>query len=386
MPGNRDHVLLSVVRVLAIVFGLGIVAPVVLLPQEATEDRVKGPGWWPTKSVPARADYVGPAACAECHASEAETQPGTAMAHALVTSDSEILGAHPQVRFQTGRYTYEVSRQESGGQYSIRDEARALTGPLGWVFGMGKVAQTYVLERNGEFDESRVSFFSAINGLDFTIGHPRSVPASLEDGLGRYVHPIEARQCFACHSTASVIDGKLRLKELIPGVTCEACHGPGARHVAAMKAGKLEEKAIFNPARLNAVESVDFCGACHRTWWDVKLLDQVGMINVRFQPYRLQNSRCWKESGGDARLACVSCHDPHVSLQRDDAAYDVKCLACHGSPSRAAAAPPPVGRSCPVAKRDCVKCHMPKVEPPEAHFPFADHWIRVARPGNHYPD
>ena len=52
MPGNRDHVLLSVVRALAIVFGLGIVAPVVLLPQEATEDRVKGPGWWPTKSVP----------------------------------------------------------------------------------------------------------------------------------------------------------------------------------------------------------------------------------------------------------------------------------------------------------------------------------------------
>ena len=384
--GQRVTVFLNAVRVLGALIGFGIASSAWVFPQEATEDRVKGSGWWPTKSVPSRADYVGPAACGECHTSQAETQPATPMAHALVTAMPEILGARSQARFQTGPYTYEVSRQESGATYSIRDPARALAVPLRWVFGLGKIGQTYVLERNGEFYESRVSFFSALNALDFTVGHARSVPASLEEGFGKFVHPLEAKHCFGCHSTASVIDNQLRLAELVPGVTCEACHGPGARHVAAMKAGKLEAKAIFNPARLNPVDSVDFCGACHRTWWDVKLMDSVGRINVRFQPYRLQNSRCWKESRGDARLACVSCHDPHEELQRDDAVYDSKCLACHNGAARSNVAAKPVARKCPTATRDCVKCHMPKVEPPEAHFQFADHWIRVVRLGEGYPN
>jgi len=241
-------------------------------------------------------------------------------------------------------------------------------------------------ERNGEFYESRVSYFAAFKGLDFTIGHSRTVPSSLEEGLGRFIHPLEATQCFSCHSTASVIDNQMRLSELMPGVTCEACHGLRARHVAAMKAGRLDEKSIFNPARLSAVDSVDFCGACHRTWWEVKLMDSVGRINVRFQPYRLQNRRCWKESRGDARLACIACHDPHEALRCDDAAYDSKYLACHNGASRSDGSAKPVARKCPTAARDCVKCRMPKVEPPEAHFRFADHWIRVAWSGENYPN
>ena len=57
----------------------------------------------------------------------------------------------------------------------------------------------------------------------------------------------------------------------MPGVTCEACHGPGAKHVNLMDEEKPAEArlAIFNPRRLNPVALVDFCGACHRTWNDV---------------------------------------------------------------------------------------------------------------------
>jgi len=142
VSGQRGTVFLNAVRVLAALIGFGIASPALVFPQEATEDGVKGPGWWPTKSVPSRADYSGAAACAECRTLQAETQPATPMGHALVAADSEILGARPQARFQTGSYTYEVSRHESGSTYSIRDSASVLTVPLRWVFGRGKIAQT----------------------------------------------------------------------------------------------------------------------------------------------------------------------------------------------------------------------------------------------------
>lgn len=42
------------------------------------------------------------------------------------------------------------------------------------------------------------------------------------------------------------------------GITCEACHGPGANHIAAPT-----KDNIVNPARLSVVRQNDACGACH---------------------------------------------------------------------------------------------------------------------------
>ena len=35
---------------------------------------------------------------------------------------------------------------------------------------------------------------------------------------------------------------------------------------------------------------------------------------------------------------------------------------------------------------NCVACHMQTAEPPQAHFKFTDHYIRVIRSGESYPD
>jgi hypothetical protein len=132
----------------------------------------------------------------------------------------------------------------------------------------------------------------------------------------------------------------------------------------------------MNPRRLAAADSIDFCGACHATFWDVQLAGERGLAALRSQPFRLESSRCWSESGGDARLACVACHDPHKPLVRDAATYDARCLACHGPESHSASTGP---RQCPVAGDACVSCHMPKYDVPEMHFKFTDHLIRAAR-------
>src|ERR1700744_3123255 len=104
-----------------------------------------------------------------------------------------------------------------------------------------------------------------------------------------------------------------------------------------MKGGKIDEgrRAILNPKKLDAVASVDFCGACHRTWADVILGEQKlrSVMNVRFQPYRLEDSKCWRNSNGDARLACIACHNPHEQLNQNASSYDANCLTCHSAAS-----------------------------------------------------
>src|SRR5262249_9394020 len=131
---------------------------------------------------------------------------------------------------------------------------------------------------------------------------------------------------------------------------------------------------ILNPARLEPADSVDFCGACHATFWDVTLADQKGIPALRSQPFRLASSRCW--DARDPRTTCVECHNPHRPLVRDPLAYDARCLACHV----AAGAQPTAdrrGRACTVATTGCTTCHMPKYEVPELHHAFTDHLIRI---------
>jgi hypothetical protein len=163
---------------------------------------------------------------------------------------------------------------------------------------------------------------------------------------------------------------------------------PGAQHIAAARA-KTERRGgglTFNPAQLARVDSADFCGACHRTWQDVISghMIEAGVFNVRFAPYRLENSMCWTQ--GDARITCVACHDPHKPLSHVVASYDANCLACHASSTTEKKSDNHPGPACPVATKNCVTCHMPKVEPPNLHSTFTDHWIRIAKPGSAYPE
>lgn len=349
----------------------------------ATQDRVKNPGWWPTKGTAVRSEYVGPAACAECHALKATPQKNTPMANAATPAASaRILSLHSSMVFHSGPYQFEIR----DSLYSVSDGANSVSQPLDWAFGAAEVGQTYVFQRNGNFYESRVSFYPAIQELDLTLGHRAPVANDLPGALGRIMPAPEVRLCFGCHTTASSTSGRFDVTGLIPGVTCEACHGPGAKHVTAMrrKQLKLASTTIANPAWLNPVDSVDFCGACHRTTWDVALANTVGVANVRFQPYRLEKSRCWGK--GDARLTCMACHDPHVPLVRDPAAYDGQCLSCHVSSSMEKITQQHPGKACPVSASKCVTCHMARYEIPGSHAKFTDHWIRVGKADAPYPD
>ncbi len=335
--------------------------------------------WRPTK-VPAGAVFAGRQACAECHADKNKSQLLNSMGRALEhVHNSEILSKHPSLSFQTGTYKIEIIRKEKESFYSVTKGAETLSVPVKYAFGQGKAGQTYVLEYKGEFYESLVSYYNEANGLDFTIGLPRTVPESLKGGLGRVISGDETMQCFACHSTGAVSGKQLHLDKMEPGITCEGCHGPGADHIKASKAGDLSVSKIFNPGKMSPDDlTQDFCASCHRGAEDLMAFPrQGGLNNVRFQPYRIFNSKCYSD---DQRISCIACHNVHEPLQQDSKYYDAKCAACHTKTE------PMVNKLCKVGTKDCASCHMPKLELTGAHSKFTDHRIRIVKAGEPYPN
>jgi len=302
------------------------------------------------------------------------------MAQACVrAADSKILAAHQRLTFLADPYVYDLTRVGDTSLFSVRKGDRSVSAALAWAFGKGVVSETYVFERSGTFYESQLSYFTTLQALDITPGHNASPSADLEKAIGRPIEADEVRLCFGCHNTASSAGGQFNPEHLIPGITCEACHGPGAKHAAAMKEGRIVDglAQVLNPAKLDPFDSVDFCGACHRTWADVVESRAEGAATLRFQPYRLELSRCWGR--GDARITCLACHDPHAPVERDAEFYDNRCLRCHVTTKGASGASDHPGAACPQRTKDCTTCHMPKLEVPGTHAKFTDHRIRIVR-------
>lgn len=334
-----------------------------------------------TPSVIGQASHVTAADCRDCHW-QADSQPSTTMGHALETvKECEVLATHPVLTTVQAGYTYRILRSGDQSIYSVSDGSRTISMPILWAVGASfSIGQTYILEKDGQWYESRVSWFRELKGLGPTLGNQNYVPTSLDDAAGRPISPDEKLRCMGCHSTDAVEGRKLTLQNLIPGVQCAHCHANLSAHVAdeeGLPAPAAESDGeAFRLKNTSAQEVADFCGNCHRTWAEIAAENKPSIANVRFQPYRLTESQCFDPY--DKRISCLACHDPHKQVDSKPTDYDPKCLACHGGRKTGA-------KSCPVSTARCVTCHMPKLELPGAHFRFTDHRIRIVRPGEPYP-
>jgi hypothetical protein len=344
---------------------------------------------WHPRRIPVDADFIGDKACTECHKKLVVTQVQSSMGMAMEpVADSRVLSQNSRMTFRSGPYIYEIKRQGNQSIYTVTDGKDVISLPIQYAFGQGKAGQTYLLQYDGAYYESLVSYYKEVGGLDFTIGAPRGVPESLQKALGRRLGETETGNCFACHSTAGVRAGKVDFGKMIPGIHCEGCHGPGGPHADATRQGESGRSLIFNPAGLGGDElSQEFCASCHRGSDEFGLLSSMEINNVRFQPYRIFHSKCYSD---DRRIGCTACHNPHEPITQDGAFYDKKCLACHANKDKPAEAKTEAGTqsvapACKVASKDCVSCHMPKLGPPAAHFKFTDHYIRVVKPKENYP-
>ena len=118
-----------------------------------------------------------------------------------------------------------------------------------------------------------------------------------------------------------------------PGVSCEACHGPGAAHAA-------------SPLRVD-LSTEPNCNACHIRG-DVNQIDASGGLVKHHEQYEDLLASPHRE------LACTTCHEPHKSTKYGLGGFkgeDNTCGQCHAGQSKIAVAP--------YAHRACADCHMP---------------------------
>ncbi|HEY1984073.1 MAG TPA: multiheme c-type cytochrome [Terracidiphilus sp.] len=318
--------------------------------------------------------------CARCHA-EGSSQPATNMAHALESVETaSVLIDNPLLTATYGRFSYRIERQGDQSIYSVSDGVTTETMPIRWAMGASSaMGQTYILEKNGELYESRMSWFKELKGIGPTLGGSNSLPTSLHDAAGRLMSRDDKLRCFGCHATNAAIRKELTLERMTPGVQCGHCHEAIEEHLTAMARGSGKPAvpvALSKLQGLSAEQASNFCGRCHRTWAEIALQGNPGIGNIRFQPYRLTGSKCYDPD--DARISCVACHNPHREASEQPVNYDAKCQACHGGGKVAA-------RACPVSRTKCVTCHMPRIELPGGHYKFSDHRIRIVKPGEPYP-
>lgn len=303
------------------------------------------------------------------------------MANALETVElCRTLIKYPTLSVTIGKYSYRIQRKGNQSEYTVTDGVNTVTMPIRWAMGASSaIGQTYILEKDGELFESRVSFFRDSQGLGPTLGSEGVTPNDINDAAGRLMTRSDKLRCFGCHATDAVAGRELTLEKLTPGVQCSHCHLGTDLHLASILQTGTGADAPSQLKRLGTMtsdEAANFCGQCHRTWEEIAIQGNPSIANVRFQPYRLTGSKCYDVD--DARISCLACHDPHQEVNGNAPDYDAKCMACHGGGK-------PGAKACKVSNEKCVTCHMPKLELPGAHFKFSDHRIRIVKPNEKYP-
>jgi predicted CXXCH cytochrome family protein len=230
--------------------------------------------------------------------------------------------------------------------------------------------------------------------------------------------------CSRCHATGIQprVDSAARLVDTHAGelgISCEACHGPGSRHVelqlqqkdqpaAITAAATVTKEEIVHPKKLDPVRAAQVCGFCHSMKWidraeawrqhgfrfrpgdDLEQttpiiqparVDEIaglreflgrnpdllndyfwpdGMVRVSGREYNgLLESPCYK--GG--KFSCLSCHSMHESEPDDQLARhrtgNDACLQCHESLREDSQQVAHTRHSAGSSGSQCYNCHMP---------------------------
>lgn len=320
------------------------------------------------------AGFAGPEACRDCHHEVAKKYETSGHSHTFEpTSRSEIARRlnnatfHDKARDQTYHYHFDADGLSVSLPAVFGDERF----PLTYALGSGTHAVTFLTllpHRDGSTIglEHRMTWYRQKDGLDLTVGHPYlSQPVEDAEQFGRILEPQPLARCIGCHTTHATIRDQ-QVSDLVPHVSCESCHGPGADHARAKLADRAGPDVSVKQRWPKAMDEIRMCGECHRMPESLKPseLTRDSPVLPRFQPAGLLQSRCFTESNGAMR--CTTCHDPHETVSHDVGRYEKICLDCHG----------PGRTMCPKETSRCIDCHLPKVSF-EGVAGFHDHWIRV---------
>jgi hypothetical protein len=335
---------------------------------------------------PGPAQFAGSASCASCHAEQharwQDSQHALAMQHA---TDKSVLGDFGNARLRYAGTESTFYRRD--GKFLMRTDGadgKLAEFEIKYAFGVYPLQQYLV-----EFPDGRLQAPSLAWDL-----RPRSA------GGQRWFHlypreKIDFRDelhwtkrsqnwnfmCADCHSTtvrkgydAASDSFKTTWSEISVG--CEACHGPGSRHLS-------------NPKEKLATPGMDACAQCHARRSQIaegfhggkRFLDHYRPALLEpglYHPDGQQRDEVYvwgsflQSRMHRMGVTCGDCHEPHGAKLRAEG--NAVCAKCHVPAKYDAPA-----HHFHQAGARCVDCHMP-TENYMVVDPRRDHSFRVPRP------
>ncbi|MBN9690181.1 MAG: hypothetical protein J0M24_08080 [Verrucomicrobia bacterium] len=228
--------------------------------------------------------------------------------------------------------------------------------------------------------------------------------------------------CSRCHATAIEprVDSAARRMDSRAaelGISCEACHGPGERHVQLRTAAgpqgpkptaEVLAREIVHPEKIDPVRSAETCGFCHSMKW-IDRTENWRTEGFRFRPgdvlaettpliqpgrtdaipglkeYLARNPTLledyfWKDGMGrvsgrefnslaespcfaGGKFSCLSCHSLHESEPADLLAENRKdnraCIQCHETYRDPVVLQKHTHHLPTSSGSECYNCHMP---------------------------
>ncbi len=375
------------------------------------------------RSSPAHPGHVGSDSCRSCHSDAYQAWQGSHhdLAMQPATADS-VLGDFDNARFTHRGVTTTFRREDQNFiVHTAGEDGRMADFPVRYVFGVEPLQQLLLPLSRGRlqaFDIAWDSRPAAVGGQRWFHLNPEEV-GDHSDPLhwtGPYMN--WNTQCAECHSTdlekrydpdSRTYDSRYAEVD----VACEACHGPGAQHIAQVR-GESDrelphvgfpvdlsqrgnwafadgEPVARRQSELAHPGQVDTCGRCHArrgTLGDYHhgqpLLDTHRLSLPRPPLYHFDGqirdevyvygsflqSRMHREG-----VVCSNCHEPH-SLELRAEGNGV-CAQCH-RPERYDT---PQHHHHPVTSSGaaCANCHMPETTYMVVD-PRRDHSLRIPRP------
>jgi len=335
--------------------------------------------------------YVGAARCAECHPEINRTHLRSRHSRTF-HHGPELLELpfpdHPLADPDDPTVTHTFTRDQGRIEVKTRAGDDIFNTVVEYAFGIrGRYITMIGRDDKRKYRALRLSSYETAAGTIWgrtagDVPNPdlgeniRGEPIQVRDGLVRclYCHVTQSREFRDPRPEAGVGP-----EAADSGIGCERCHGPGANHLAAIKA-EFPETAIVNVGAESAATITAQCADCHIVGPPSQIRRAPDDPHfVRSPGITLTFSRCYSESNGG--MSCLTCHDPHRDDLGPAAFYEAKCLACH---SRQEGQEARIARKvCPVnPAKDCLDCHMPKVPVPALHTSLTDHYIRVITRNN----
>lgn len=356
--------------------------------------------------------YVDESGCLGCHAGQASAWRPSDHSRAMQGAAPEtVLGDFDDARFGEGERGWRFFRRD--GRFVV-----ATAGADGakhefvveYTFGFDPLQQYLVAGPGGRLQVLSVGWDVARKRwFDLYAADP-SPPGDALHWTGRY--QAWNAMCADCHSTNlkknydPASDSYTTTWSVID-VGCQACHGPGARHVAWAKdagaSGSADKGLVAAAALATAKGEIETCAPCHSRRAEIAGDDRhFRPLLDDYVPRTLDEGLYFADGQIDAEVyvygsflqsrmhaagvRCSDCHDPHsLSLRAEGNAL---CTRCH-APEPERSFPGLVGGVYDAKSHHhhepgsegalCVSCHMPE-RTYMVVDPRRDHSLRVPRP------